>query len=249
MRSTSRGGDIIGIYDAEDAPAPDQLLKVADAFRTAGPDVACLQGVLDFYNARAKLAHALLHHRLRHLVPPCAARSGAAGHDRPPWRDHACSSAAACWRTSGAGTHTTSPKTPIWASALPGAVTAPNSSQRSRRRGNRLGPRLDPPTIALDQGLCPDLGRPHARSPPASGRTWRETLSRISDPVPRHAQPVRPGPAAVVVLADAVRPAPPVTAIAPWGRDRRSWRALPLVGSRDAWPSRRLRSPHRNTAG
>jgi cellulose synthase/poly-beta-1,6-N-acetylglucosamine synthase-like glycosyltransferase len=44
-------GDIIGIYDAEDAPAPDQLLKVADAFRTAGPDVACLQGVLDFYNA------------------------------------------------------------------------------------------------------------------------------------------------------------------------------------------------------
>lgn len=45
-------GDIIGIYDAEDAPAPDQLLKVAQAFEAGPRDVACLQGVLDFYNAR-----------------------------------------------------------------------------------------------------------------------------------------------------------------------------------------------------
>ena len=45
-------GDIVGIYDAEDAPAPDQLLRVADSFARAAPDVACLQGVLDFYNPR-----------------------------------------------------------------------------------------------------------------------------------------------------------------------------------------------------
>lgn len=45
-------GDIIGIYDAEDAPAPDQLRKVVEAFARAPADVACLQGVLDFYNAR-----------------------------------------------------------------------------------------------------------------------------------------------------------------------------------------------------
>ena len=45
-------GDIIGIYDAEDAPAPDQLRKVAQTFAAAPPDVACLQGVLDFYNTR-----------------------------------------------------------------------------------------------------------------------------------------------------------------------------------------------------
>ncbi|MGB3556695.1 MAG: glycosyltransferase family 2 protein [Jannaschia sp.] len=43
-------GDIVGIYDAEDAPAPDQLLKVAARFRAAPDDVACLQGLLDFYN-------------------------------------------------------------------------------------------------------------------------------------------------------------------------------------------------------
>ncbi|NNJ66993.1 MAG: glycosyltransferase, partial [Boseongicola sp.] len=44
-------GEIIGIYDAEDAPAPDQLRTVAETFATAPANVACLQGVLDFYNA------------------------------------------------------------------------------------------------------------------------------------------------------------------------------------------------------
>ncbi len=43
-------GSIIGIYDAEDAPAPDQIFRIVDRFRNAAPDVVCLQGVLDFYN-------------------------------------------------------------------------------------------------------------------------------------------------------------------------------------------------------
>lgn len=46
-------GDIIGIYDAEDAPAPDQINKVVDHFANAPPEVGCLQGILDFYNPRA----------------------------------------------------------------------------------------------------------------------------------------------------------------------------------------------------
>lgn len=45
-------GSIIGVYDAEDAPDPDQIHKIARRFAEAGPEVACLQGVLDFYNAR-----------------------------------------------------------------------------------------------------------------------------------------------------------------------------------------------------
>ena len=45
-------GAIIGIYDAEDAPAPDQLRKVVAQFQRSGPEVACLQGVLDYYNPR-----------------------------------------------------------------------------------------------------------------------------------------------------------------------------------------------------
>ncbi|MBL4811421.1 MAG: glycosyltransferase [Rhodobacteraceae bacterium] len=43
-------GSIIGIYDAEDLPARDQLHAVAAGFAKAPPEVACLQGVLDYFN-------------------------------------------------------------------------------------------------------------------------------------------------------------------------------------------------------
>ncbi|WP_242531659.1 glycosyltransferase family 2 protein [Salipiger thiooxidans] len=46
-------GEIVGIYDAEDSPAPDQLRRVAARFGRAPPRTACLQGILDFYNPRA----------------------------------------------------------------------------------------------------------------------------------------------------------------------------------------------------
>ncbi|EKE73174.1 family 2 glycosyl transferase [Celeribacter baekdonensis B30] len=45
-------GSIIGIYDAEDAPEPEQIHKVVAHFAQTGPEVACVQGILDFYNAR-----------------------------------------------------------------------------------------------------------------------------------------------------------------------------------------------------
>ena len=48
-------GSIIGIYDAEDAPDPDQIRKVVQHFGDCGPDVACLQGALDYYNPRTNL--------------------------------------------------------------------------------------------------------------------------------------------------------------------------------------------------
>jgi hypothetical protein len=43
-------GDVVGIWDAEDAPAEDQLRRVAARFAAAPPEVACLQGRLTFYN-------------------------------------------------------------------------------------------------------------------------------------------------------------------------------------------------------
>ncbi|MDJ0820620.1 MAG: glycosyltransferase family 2 protein [Paracoccaceae bacterium] len=46
-------GDIIGVYDAEDAPATNQIDRVVAEFARAPPHVACLQGILDFYNPRA----------------------------------------------------------------------------------------------------------------------------------------------------------------------------------------------------
>lgn len=43
-------GDLIVIYDAEDQPESDQLLKAASAFRHADPSVACVQAKLNYYN-------------------------------------------------------------------------------------------------------------------------------------------------------------------------------------------------------
>ncbi len=46
-------GSIIGVYDAEDAPDRDQLTRVAAKFRRADAKLACVQGILSFYNPRA----------------------------------------------------------------------------------------------------------------------------------------------------------------------------------------------------
>lgn len=45
-------GDIVGIYDAEDAPGPDQITCIARRFQQVPEDVVCLQGILDYYNPR-----------------------------------------------------------------------------------------------------------------------------------------------------------------------------------------------------
>lgn len=46
-------GTIIGIYDAEDMPAPDHINRVVQRFARRGPDVACLQGMLDYFNSQS----------------------------------------------------------------------------------------------------------------------------------------------------------------------------------------------------
>ncbi len=46
-------GDIVGIYDAEDRPDPSQIRIVVEHLRQAPPEVACVQGFLDFYNTRS----------------------------------------------------------------------------------------------------------------------------------------------------------------------------------------------------
>ena len=45
-------GQIVGVWDAEDAPETDQIEKVVSRFQSVSSRVACLQGMLDYYNAR-----------------------------------------------------------------------------------------------------------------------------------------------------------------------------------------------------
>ncbi|MEL6476983.1 MAG: glycosyltransferase [Pseudomonadota bacterium] len=45
-------GEIVGILDAEDRPAPDQLTRVAAQLRSAPTEIACVQCQLSYFNAR-----------------------------------------------------------------------------------------------------------------------------------------------------------------------------------------------------
>ena len=44
-------GDIIGVYDAEDAPKPNQLYHIAQRFENDDENVACVQCQLDYFNS------------------------------------------------------------------------------------------------------------------------------------------------------------------------------------------------------
>jgi cellulose synthase/poly-beta-1,6-N-acetylglucosamine synthase-like glycosyltransferase len=44
-------GEIVGVYDAEDVPDPGQIRAIVQHLMDAPPEVACVQGHLDFYNA------------------------------------------------------------------------------------------------------------------------------------------------------------------------------------------------------
>ncbi len=48
-------GEFLTIYDAEDRPDPDQLLKALHAFNTLPEHFACVQAKLNFYNAQENL--------------------------------------------------------------------------------------------------------------------------------------------------------------------------------------------------
>lgn len=45
-------GEFVTVYDAEDVPEPDQLLKAVAAFRAGPANLACLQAKLNVYNDR-----------------------------------------------------------------------------------------------------------------------------------------------------------------------------------------------------
>ena len=46
-------GDLVAIYDAEDAPEPEQLRQAVAAFRALPPEFACLQARLNIHNRNA----------------------------------------------------------------------------------------------------------------------------------------------------------------------------------------------------
>ena len=155
-------GEFITIYDAEDQPEPDQLKKAVIAFRRSGDKLACVQARLNYFNRSRELADADVHARIFAVVRLPAARPR-----------HA--------EDADSARRNLEPLPPV--GAAPGARLGslqrhggcrprrpPGAGRLFDRRhqldhirgGQRRPAELDPPALALDQGLHADLARPHA---------------------------------------------------------------------------------------
>ena len=64
-------GEFVVIFDAEDKPEPDQLLKAVHAFRNVGDNVACLQAKLNYFKHAKTLLPAVLPWNIRHGLTWC----------------------------------------------------------------------------------------------------------------------------------------------------------------------------------
>jgi cellulose synthase/poly-beta-1,6-N-acetylglucosamine synthase-like glycosyltransferase len=73
-------GDYIVIFDAEDRPEPLQLRRAVAAFSRLGPEVACLQARLDYYNGRQNIITRWFEAEylvwFRHMLPGVVATGG-----------------------------------------------------------------------------------------------------------------------------------------------------------------------------
>ena len=150
------------IYDAEDQPEPDQLKQGRDRLPNGGDRPRLRAGRAQLLQRSRELADADVHARVLVLVRLHAAR---------PRRAWACRSRSAARPTTSAptacanwaaGTRSTSPRTPISASGRQRGLHG-RRHQLDDLRGSELsGRQLDPPALALDQGLHADDSRPHA---------------------------------------------------------------------------------------
>lgn len=81
-------GDIIGIYDAEDCPEPNQISKIVNHFMTAPANVACVQGNLDFFNSRDNWMSRCFTIDYAMWFQVLFARRSNPWNPHPSWRDH-----------------------------------------------------------------------------------------------------------------------------------------------------------------
>ena len=100
-------GEIVGIYDAEDRPDPNQIAHVVRRYDEVPRDVACLQGAARLLQHRPQPHGATVYHRIRVMVPRPAAGCAAPRAFSCRWAARRCFCAAMRWRRSAAGTRIT----------------------------------------------------------------------------------------------------------------------------------------------
>ena len=126
-------GEYLVIFDAEDRPDPDQLKKAIVAFGRGGEQMVCVQAALNYWNVYenflTRMFTAEYSFWFDYMLPGLDALhlpiplGGTSNHFRTDGL-----------RGSAAGTRSTSPRTPTWASARPRSATRSASSTRPRTR-------------------------------------------------------------------------------------------------------------------
>ena len=170
-------GDIVGVYDAEDRPEPGQIRAVVSHLQSAPPEVACVQGYLDFYNSSENwlsrcftLEYAIWFRVVLLGVQRLGRADPARRHQRllPPQRAGADRRLGRAQRHRG--------RRPRHA-PRPLRLSLRDDRVHHLGGGQLPGAAVDPPAVALAQGLRGHMGHPHA---PAGRALPRPRLPRAS---------------------------------------------------------------------
>src|SRR6056297_3190483 len=179
-----------------------------------------------------ELARALLHHRLRDVVRCHPARARPHGACRAPRRHNALFPPRRARPAGRVGRSQRHRGRRSRHPPRPPRLAHRTHPHRHGGRGQLPALALDQAALALDQGLCHDLGRPHEKAPDTSGRPRPLALLRLPGGVSGVPLPVHPRPPAVVVLAGASRPAAPARRCDAARTRSRARHALSRFGSR-----------------
>ena len=190
-------GDIVGVYDAEDRPDPGQIRAVVQHLQSAPPEVACVQGYLDFYNSGDNwlarcftLEYAIWFRVVLLGVQRLGLPIPLGGTSRvlPARRARAARRLGRAQRHRG--------RRPRDA-ARPLRLPLRDDPLDDLGGGELPGAPVDPPAVALAQGLRRHLGDAHAPAARALARPRARRLLRLPDAVSRRDHLV-PGAAAVL---------------------------------------------------
>ncbi len=201
-------GEIIGIYDAEDAPAPDQIDRVVERFAQTPQNVACLQGILDFYNPRANWlsrCFAIEYATWFRIVLPGLARLGLA---IPLGGTTVFFRRAALEAVHGWDAHNVTEDADLGIRlARYGYVTELLPTVTREEANNRAWPWIRQRSRWL-KGLWSPMRCTRAIRSGCCARSGLEVF-RLAGHVPDRLPAIPSGAAALVVLADGLRPAAP----------------------------------------
>ena len=173
-------GDITVIFDAEDRPDPDQLKKVVVAFSKSSARGHLRAGQAQLLQPRPEPAHALVHDRSTRCGSSCCCRAWTPTARRsrsaaPP----TTSSPSACASSAPGIPYNVTEDADLGIRLHKAGYRTAMVDSTTLEEANSDLKQLDPPALALDQGLHPDLPRAHAQ--PAAAAAARPA-SRASCP-------------------------------------------------------------------